>query len=393
MVQRVCMFGSEIAPSEGDVYIGGAVSNAVNVSRALADLGLDVHVLTTPPRDWEDVRSEIQTDWGTITVFDARSQHPSLFDGVDLFLKGTSRLVRYCRTNDIDVIHSHSGYSVLAAMSVTAGQILGVPVYHSLYCPVPRREFNGVDERLSSPWWTRRTLNRVTHVFALSEYVQRSLTLAGVGNVSVVPPIVDTDEFRPGLPTPESTSIDDDRFTIAFVGSLKPEKGLEYLIEAMGHLKEDIPLELILTTERDFPGSDERKQYLEAVIDDAGVRDRITVLGIVPDMARILANVDVLVAPFVTTQGPSDYPIAVLEAMACGTPVVGSRVGGIPELLNDGRGYLCDAGSSQSLATALRRVYEDSDDSERLRTYVGERFAGQTVAQQIRSHYRCESGR
>lgn len=387
---RVCMFGSEIAPSTDDVYIGGSVTSAVNLSKSLSDKGVKIHVLTTPPRDWNEFREEIKEEWGEINVFRATPQHPGIIDGITLFYRGVKRLVEFCENHDVDVIHSHSGYSVLAAISAIAATIVEIPVVHSLYCPVPNENYDGIEERLSSPFFARNALSRCDHVFSMTENVQSSLEKCKVRNSSTLPPIVNYDTFRPGLEPPTSVDITGWDFTVLFVGSLKPEKGLEYLIKAVGELSDEVSINLIITTERDFPGSEHREHIIDELIKEYNIEDQITRIGIISDMANLMANVDVLVAPFTSTSGPSDYPIAILEAMACQTKVIGSDIGGIPELLKDGRGSLVEAANSDALADELMKAKKQKEDDETdsaVREFIINHFSGDAVAGEVLSKY------
>jgi glycosyltransferase involved in cell wall biosynthesis len=223
----------------------------------------------------------------------------------------------------------------------------------------------------------------------MSKTVKQSVEDAGVSTpVSVLPPAVDHETFHPDRGSPSSISVEEDRFTILFVGSLKKTKGLEYLVRAVGDL--DRPVQLVITTERDFPGADERWETIQAAIDEAGVQDSVKVLGIIDDMPQLIANSDVLVAPFLTTQGPSDYPLAVIEAMASGTPVIGSKMGGIEELLREERGYLTPPGDVSALTAALEKLVGATSEprSDVARQFSKENFSEDAVVSSVEQMYK-----
>jgi hypothetical protein len=115
---------------------------------------------------------------------------------------------------------------------------------------------------------------------------------------------------------------------------------------------------------------------LEARALALGIADRVRFVGPRADLPRLLASCDAFVHPSVA---PEPFGRAVAEAQAAGLPVVASRLGGIPEIVQDGRtGLLCDAGDARALAAALARVLTDAGLRERFgdaaRANAAERF-------------------
>lgn len=388
MSRDICIFGSELASSADGVYIGGSATSAIRLAKSLSEMGETVHIVTMAPRDWDEkrIRRYEGPDWASTHVFDATSQHPGILDGFNLLYNGTKELIDYCRRNEIDIIHSHSGYSVLAAISILASRFTNLPVFHTQYCPIPTDPEN-IEQLLSSPLFARLTLNRANHIFAMTKNIKQSLQNHAIANVSFVPPVIDTNEYRPDLPAPDSVEIADDKLSVLFVGNLKPDKGVAYLVEAVGNAREaGVPLQLILTTERDFPGSEDRRRYLDNLIERFDLREDIIELGIIDDMPNVIAHSDVLVAPFRTTSGPSDYPLAVLEAMACETPVVATDIGGISELLDDNRGYLVPPEDSAAIAQALQDIHNGKSFNGN-RQFINCRFAPNAVAKNVIKEY------
>jgi len=385
---RVCMFGSEIAPSNGGVYIGGSVVSAVSLARHLDHTGCDVSVYTTRPRDWDtdEYESTVNTEFGIIRIANLNAKHLSTATAVVVVAKLTSGLIRHCRAHNVDIIHGHSGFPVVSLIPILAGKVLDIPVVHSLYCPVPEQIDGGLKQRLSSPFFTRQLMQQTVHTFAMSENIADSLRRAGVTDTTILRPIIDCETYRPDLSTPESVEIDEDRLTVLFVGNLKPEKGLEYLVEAVGKLS--TPVQCIITTERDFEGSDERANEIERQIEHYNLEDHVEWVGIIPDMPKVISAADVLTVPFTNMDGPSDYPLAALEAMAAQTPVVGTNIGGIAELLDEGRGYLAEPRDSDALAEALKSAGKMSEeDRERAREYVQTVFSADEVYSEVNRVY------
>jgi glycosyltransferase involved in cell wall biosynthesis len=151
---------------------------------------------------------------------------------------------------------------------------------------------------------------------------------------------------------------------LLFVGRLSREKGLDVLLDAAELTG------LPLTVAGDGPLMSHVK---------GRANERISLLGWVPParVSVLLAEVAVAVVPSTCFE---NAPFSVLEPMACGTPVVASAVGGIPELVRDGvDGLLVEPGSATALAVALRAIRGDEEKARRMgaaaRERVGEEFA------------------
>lgn len=389
VTRDICIFGSELAPSSDGVYIGGSATSAVRLAKSLSEMGEQVHIVSIAPRDWDDERIYRYEgpDWASTHVFDATAQHPGIVGGFNLLYTGTKTLGDYCKRNNIDIIHSHSGYSSLAIISAIASKFTDLPVVHTQYCPIPV-DPEGVEEWLSSPFPARITLNSMNHVLTMTENTRRSLQNHGINDVSFVPPVINTEEYRPDLPSPNSVDIESEKLSVLFVGNLKPDKGVEYLVKAAGEAKNaGLSLQLILTTERDFPGSEQRRKQINELIHEYNLQKNIIELGIIDDMPNVIAHTDVLVAPFTTTAGPSDYPLVILEAMACETPIIASDIGGISELLNHGRGDLVPLKDAEAISQAIRNIQNNDSEYPNNRQFIKEKFAPKPVAKSVLDVY------
>jgi glycosyltransferase involved in cell wall biosynthesis len=147
------------------------------------------------------------------------------------------------------------------------------------------------------------------------------------------------------LPTPaerlaarRALDLPDDAQVVAFVGRLSPEKAPEVLLQAA----EGTGMHVVVAGEGPLRAS------LEAGAD----RTRVRFLGFVPEVGPVLAAADVLALPS-RTEG---LPMAVLEAMAAGVPVVASAVGSLPEVLGNGAGVLVPPGDVTALRLALEQL-------------------------------------
>ncbi len=166
----------------------------------------------------------------------------------------------------------------------------------------------------------------------------------------VIPNGVDTQKFRPadqggarqslGI----DTSMNETEIIIGAAGRLTKVKGFDVLIEAVRLLVESGRRPRVL-----IAGEGPERDSLRTQIAEAGLQDRIQLLGIREEMATLYAACDV----FVLSSHREGSPSVVLEAMASECPVVATAVGGVPEIIEDGRsGILVPPGDAQSLARA-----------------------------------------
>lgn len=151
----------------------------------------------------------------------------------------------------------------------------------------------------------------------------------------------------PGGPAPATL----EPHHVVFIGRIEPEKGLDVLIRALGAVRE---LHLSVAGEGSATVA---ARELAAELAPSRVRflGRLDAGGV----CRLLASAQTLALP---SRWPENQPLTLLEAMASGTPVVASAIGGIPELVGDGRtGLLVPPGDWEAVAGALRRIDGDAD--------------------------------
>jgi glycosyltransferase involved in cell wall biosynthesis len=175
---------------------------------------------------------------------------------------------------------------------------------------------------------------------------------------------------------------------ILFVGRLASNKGLIELVDAFDHLAKlhpDVTLVLI--------GEDGgMRREVEARIQERTLEPRVRITGFLPD-ERLLRSAFREAAVFVLPSEYEAFGLVLLEALAQGTAVVASRVGGIPEVLDDGRaGMLVPPKEVRPLAEAITELYEDRDRRRALgeygRTSVVPRYTWDRVVERLEAVFR-----
>lgn len=170
-----------------------------------------------------------------------------------------------------------------------------------------------------------------------------------------------------------------DARTIGTAGRLVPMKGIIFLIRAMASLRGDYP-ELRL----EIAGTGPERTALEDEAEKLGLADCVTFLGWREDLAAVHARWEAYVQPSVM----EPIGLAVLEAMAAGLPVVATEVGGLPEVVDEGRtGWLVPARDPEALVARIRALLRDPERRHAMgeagRTRAREQFSIERVVAQI----------
>jgi glycosyltransferase involved in cell wall biosynthesis len=280
----------------------------------------------------------------------------------DLDLPLIGRLWRVLRRERPDLLHLHSrrGADVMGGL---AGRVAGVPVLLS-------RRVDNPEPRALAP--LKYAL--FDHVIAISRGIVAALEADGVApeRISCVPSAVDTDVYRPQRDRAwfaHEFGIAPDEPVIGMVAQLIPRKGHRHLQAALPALWARHPQAQVLLLGRG---------PLEAKLrDDIAARawqGRVRLLGFRHDLPRLLPCLDVLAHP-ADTEG---LGVSLLQAAACGVPIVASAVGGIPEVVRD-NGFLVPPGDAAALAQALARVLDDPAAATRMgergRWWVQQQFS------------------
>lgn len=204
----------------------------------------------------------------------------------------------------------------------------------------------------------RETFERAAAVHCVSEAILAEATQYGLdpAKAVVIRPAVDPTFFRPADDAPAPHA----EFHLITTGSLIWRKGLEYMLAAARLLRErGVPVRL------EIIGDGPERQHLNYTIVDMDLGDCVELSGkLAPaDVRARLQTADAFVFSSLS-EGISN---AVLEAMACGLPVVSTNCGGMPEAVTDGvEGYLVPTRDPEALATALAALWTDAEARQRM---------------------------
>jgi glycosyltransferase involved in cell wall biosynthesis len=227
----------------------------------------------------------------------------------------------------------------------------------------------------------RATVRRCDRLIAITTRVKELYTkIIDEKRISVIPFAVDTDVFKPSL-----TSSGNDGLEILYSGSLYPLKGVDYLIRAMANVnKHGLKARLTIV------GEGQQKEDLMALTRKLGISRSVMFEGVVPyaDMPKYYKQCDVFCFP---TLG-EPFGEAVIEAMACGKPVIATNVGGPSEIIQDKvDGILVPPSNPEAIAQQIIRLIDDRNEAhmlgERARETAVNRFSWSTVAEKYHQLY------
>jgi glycosyltransferase involved in cell wall biosynthesis len=246
------------------------------------------------------------------------------------------KLYAYCKQQRPQLIHAHMTTSCIIAWPVT--RALRIPLFTTVHNAFQKRALlMGLGDR----------------VIAVSRAVKASMSRSGISDRRlrvVLNGTIDSARFPLPLPTPVPL----DHPAIVFVGGLHPRKGISDLINAFKQVSETHP-EARLYLVGDGPT---RKEY-EDLVASLGLSARVLFFGAVSDPRCYLQSADI----FVLASHADPAPLVLSEAREFGCAIIATDVGGIPEMLDEGRaGILVPPQQPHRIAEAINRLLENPED-------------------------------
>ena len=383
---RLAMISEHASPLAA---LGGEDSGGQNVyvaelARHLGAMGYRVDVFTRRDSPLLPVVVPFDTGVRVVNLAAGPAKHVPKDDLFPLMSKFRNAFYQFARREPAAYDFVHANFWMSGWVACEAKRDLGLPfaqTFHALG-EIKRREQGARDtsppERRSTEF---RILEEADVVLATCPAeVEDLLSLYGAdpARLALVPCGVDIKTFRPvdqkearaELGLPEGP-------TVVYVGRLVPRKGVDTLIEAFALLPRQLSARLVIVGGE--PGAEGSAEVarLSTLAGKLEVAERVTFTGSRPqqDLYRYYGAADVAV----TVPHYEPFGMTPLEAMACGVPVVGSRVGGIKTSVADGEtGYLVPPKDPKSLASRLLRLLSDEALRDRL---------GRAGRRRIEEHY------
>jgi len=317
--------------------VGGDATAVSSLTKVQSRSGHDVHVLTyraegIPETDHVHPVGPAQTPDGMDRIGARR-------------LRGMRAMRVWSRehlaTLGIELVHAHA-VDVGSAV-VRAAKRERIPILltcHGVWFPYrPRWSLLG---------WVERSLLHQGYdaISSVDSASVNAIRRAGLPRAFLVPNGVDVSEFR-------MTGLAQSPVRFLFVGRHVYQKGIDVLLEATALVKSRVPEPFVLELAGDGP----ERQALERRARGLGLADTVRFLGSLPrpDLIEAYGRATVFVLP----SRFEGFPLALLEAWAAGLPVIASKVGGIPDLCNEGNAMLVPAGQAEPLADSMISLLRD----------------------------------
>jgi glycosyltransferase involved in cell wall biosynthesis len=307
-------------------------------------------------------------------------------------LLATVRLAGLIRRERPQILHTHTAKAgtVGRVAALLAGSARPQIVIHTFHGHVLRGYFGPLRSRVFREL-ERRLARGTTVLVAVSPQVRDDLVELGVApaeKFAVIRLGIELEE-RVGsangrAETRRYLGIPAERFAVGWVGRMTAVKRCDDVLEGFRRLREH-GVEATLCLVGDGPD----RPQLEQLAHELGIMRDTLFLGYQKDVGRLYAAFDALVLP----SGNEGTPVSVIEALAAGTPVVATRVGGVPDVVRDGKdGFLVEPGATDELADRLRRLATDPGLRRRLgsagRERVLPRYAVARLVEDIDRLYR-----
>ncbi|MHB8874312.1 MAG: glycosyltransferase family 4 protein [Myxococcaceae bacterium] len=374
-------FGIAILASMFPPSIGGIQNQTLSLAKTLSEYGVEVHVITRPVSGAAD--DEVMDGVAVHRVGSARG--PGKLRSA-AYVAGALARLNVLRAR-VDLIHAQQllSPSLSALLSRTFTRL---PVVVNPHACGPIGDIATLRASALGRLRLAATVRLADAFVAISHTIHGELRGAGVPEKAIwdVPNGVDVARFRPAI-GPEKASL---RRSLGlpegplavYTGRLAPEKGVDVLLEAWPRVQARLP-----GTRLWIVGDGDEAGRLSAQAGRLCVSPTVAFAGAVADVSPYLRAADAAVLP----SRSEGLPVAMLEAMACGLPVVATRVGGSAQVLEDGiTGRLISPEDPASLGAALVEALSCDGArgfGERARATVLERYGIERVAARLIAHY------
>jgi glycosyltransferase involved in cell wall biosynthesis len=299
---------------------------------------------------------------------------------------GAFKILRFARREGVGILHTH-GYKGNILFGLMPKRLRGIPMVATLH---GWTWTGGWNRMRIYEWLDRISLRFIDAVVVVNRVMLEKVRLKRLHVVNNGIPIDVVD--IPSRPEEEKCHVDPEiaafcrnGFTVGAIGRLSQEKGFDILLDAFKIMVEAMPdIRLVIL------GEGGEREFLEVKIRELGIENKVLMPGYVADARRYLF----LFKVFVLSSLTEGLPMVILEAMQAGVPIVATRVGGIPEVLEDGEsGVLVNSSDPAAIAEGVTRVKGEPDYRTRI-TENGKRLVREkySIERMSNEYYEIYSG-
>ena len=322
-------------------HVGGVGVHIHTLSKKLVEEGHEVYVITYPHKEIKDIDG--------IHVIGPKGLNIPGVRGLMFKMNAKKALEELLEKEDIDIIHGHYLFPAGAA-AVEVGKEHGIKTYVTAHGS-DMFELYKKQPFMRSP--VKKVLRDADGVFAVSNALKHEIIATGVTGIANKTKLswnsVDINKFSSKANDSfKKENKLEDKPIVLFVGNLIKRKNVESLLEAKKVSQSDYYLVIV--------GDGPLFKKLSKKVEEENIHD-VIFTGSRNDVENIIPSCDVLVLPSYS----ESFGLVLIEALACGKPVIGSDVGGITEIINNDVGLLVNPNKVSSIAKAIDTIIGDDD--------------------------------
>ncbi len=328
--------------------LGGSGVVATELGKALAKLGNEIHFITTghPSRlSGYDERVYLHK---VVT-----GEYPLFQQYTPYSLSLAVKIREVAEQYRLDLVHVH--YAIPHAASAFLAKEMLKPQRLPTMTTLHGTDITLVGIMPSYYEITRFSIDKSDAVTAVSEFLRRETVreFRTERPIEVIHNFVDTELFHPKASCAARSRLSPNgEKVLMHISNFRKVKNLPVLLKVFQEVQQYLPARLALV------GDGPERESTERQAEEMGIIDRVDFLGDQEFVAELLPAADVFVLP---SQHES-FGLAALEAMACGVPVVGSRIGGLPEvIIHEETGYLCDPNDVSCMSAIVLGLLRNDD--------------------------------
>lgn len=340
-------------------HIGGVGVHIHSLAKKLVKNGEEVYVITYPHKDIKYEPNTNYMEFDGIKVIGTKGPNITGLRSLFYVLFGTIQLIQLIRKENIDIIHGHYLYpaGLIAVLGgiFTKKQTFVTAHGSDMFCLYQQHKFMQPIIRF--------VLKRADVVLAVSESLKKEILETGVFSIEDKVQLnwntVDIEKFCPVdnedvIDNKDSHSfkiefgIPEEKPVILFVGNIIKRKNVASILDAKKKLKSDCVLVVV--------GHGPLLTNLKEKTKSEKIND-VIFTGARRDIPNIIRSSDLLILPSYS----ESFGLVLIEALACGKPVIGSNVGGIKEIITSDVGLLVEPTDSKELSAAIDSILSDVD--------------------------------
>jgi N-acetyl-alpha-D-glucosaminyl L-malate synthase BshA len=358
---------------------GGSGAVATELGLELARRGHEVHFITYD----SPFRLRGYTERVFYHQVDTRMGRYPLFDHFPYTLALASKQHEVVLREELDLLHVH--YAIPhATTAYLAREMLKRARPVQVITTLHGTDITLVGQEASFYAITKFSIEQSDGVTAVSNYLRDETYRAfgcGTCDIRVVPNFVNLQEYRPGEPGCRGKVAPEGHKVISHISNFREVKRVKDVIRVFARVRRAMPATLVMI------GDGPERVDAENEARDLAVTDDVRFLGRLDSVASLLQASDLFILPSQT----ESFGLAALEAMACGAPVVASRAGGLPEVIDDGvNGILEPVGSVEAMGRRAVELLRDPQKFSAMRAAAlekAEQFSADSIVPMYEAFY------